>query len=149
VDGLRPDGSRGDEYVTVKVTPMDSGEFLVRARLDAPALETWIGAGWLAPRRRGEMREFSDIDVARACLILDLRKLGVNDEGIPIVLDLLDQVHGLRQLLRELLAAMRARSAAGPAGLEGVGNPAGEDAAGWAQSPLAGPKRGALIRLAL
>jgi chaperone modulatory protein CbpM len=89
---------------------MDSGEFLVRARVDANALETWIAAGWLMPRRRGATREFSDVDVARACLILDLRELGVNDEGIPIVLDLVDQVHGLRRILRGLLAAMHARS---------------------------------------
>jgi chaperone modulatory protein CbpM len=91
---------------------MDSGEFLVRARLDPEVLEAWIAAGWLVPRERGSMREFADVDVARACLILDLRKLGVNDEGIPIVLDLVDQVHGLRRILRELLAAMQDPSCA-------------------------------------
>src|SRR6267378_5236662 len=89
---------------------METGEFLVHARLDAQVLETWIAAGWLAPRRRGETRDFSDIDVARVSLILDLRKLGVNDEGIPVVLDLIDQVHGLRRMLRELLAAIQAQS---------------------------------------
>jgi DNA-binding transcriptional MerR regulator len=69
---------------------MDDGELLLRTRLDAQALETWIAAGWLVPRPRGQMREFSDIDVARASLILDLRRLGGNDEGIPVVLDLID-----------------------------------------------------------
>jgi chaperone modulatory protein CbpM len=89
---------------------MDSGEFLLRTRLDAQALETWIAAGWLVPRPRGELRDFSDIDVARASLILDLRRLGVNDEGIPVVLDLIDQVHGLRRMMRRLLVAMHVRS---------------------------------------
>jgi chaperone modulatory protein CbpM len=37
--------------------------------------------------------------MARAQLILDLeRDLGVNREGIGIILSLLDQVHGLRQM---------------------------------------------------
>ncbi|HLH95652.1 MAG TPA: transcriptional regulator [Xanthobacteraceae bacterium] len=91
---------------------MDRGEFLIRARLDAKVLETWIEAGWLIPRGHGAMREFADVDVARACLILDLRTLGVNDEGIPIVLDLVDQVHGLRRMFREVLAAMQEPSRA-------------------------------------
>jgi chaperone modulatory protein CbpM len=91
---------------------MDGGEFLMRVRLDPQVLEAWIVAGWLMPRGRGAMREFADVDVARACLILDLRKLGVNDDGIPIVLDLVDQVHGLRRILRELLAAMNEQSSA-------------------------------------
>ena len=53
-------------------------------------------------------REFSDIDLARARLIADLRgDLGVNDEAIPVVLDLIDQIHGLRRLVRELLERSR------------------------------------------
>jgi chaperone modulatory protein CbpM len=88
---------------------MESREFLLRTRLDAQALETFVAAGWLAPRQRGEMREFADIDVARTWLIRDLRELGINDEGIPVVLDLIDQVHGLRRVLREVLGAMRSR----------------------------------------
>jgi chaperone modulatory protein CbpM len=102
---------------------MDSGEFLLRTRLDAQALETWIAAGWLVPRPRGQMREFSDIDVARASLILDLRRLGVNDEGIPVVLDLIDQVHGLRRMMRRLLVALRVRPDAAPALAEDLGAP--------------------------
>jgi chaperone modulatory protein CbpM len=91
---------------------MDSAEFLMRARLDLKVLEAWIAAGWLMPHGRGATREFAEVDVARACLILDLRKLGVNDEGIPLVLDLVDQVHGLRRILREVLAAMHEQSSA-------------------------------------
>jgi chaperone modulatory protein CbpM len=53
-------------------------------------------------------REFSDIDLARAQLIGDLRSdLGVNDEAVPIVLDLIDQIHGLRRLVRELVERSR------------------------------------------
>jgi chaperone modulatory protein CbpM len=78
----------------------ESHEFLLRARLDAVTLEAWIKAGWLAPRPVGPEHAFSELDLARVCLIRDLREgMGVNDEGIAIVLDLLDQVHGLRQAL--------------------------------------------------
>jgi chaperone modulatory protein CbpM len=85
----------------------EGGEFLLRARLDAASLEAWIEAGWLAPRRAGPEPAFSEIDLARACLIRDLRDaMGVNDEGIAVVLDLLDQMHGLRHALRRLSGAL-------------------------------------------
>jgi chaperone modulatory protein CbpM len=83
---------------------MRTGEFLTRSRLDTQALDTWIEAGWLRPRGNRSSREFSDVDLARARLIGDLRgDLGINDEAIPIVLDLIDQIHGLRRLVRELV----------------------------------------------
>ena len=92
---------------------METSEFLVHTRIDARSLEMWIEAGWLAPRRTDEAPDFSDVDLARALLILDLRQLGVNDEGIPVILDLVDQLHGLRRVLRHLLSAAQAQSAAG------------------------------------
>jgi chaperone modulatory protein CbpM len=88
---------------------MRTREFLMQARLDAEALDAWIEAGWLRPEGRATAREFSDIDMARAQLIRDLRQdLGINDEAIPIILDLIDQVHGLRRLLRGFVARARA-----------------------------------------
>lgn len=45
----------------------------------------------------------SDIDAARALFIRDLQgDFGVNDEGIDLVLHLVDQVHGLRRALAVL-----------------------------------------------
>jgi len=47
--------------------------------------------------------DFSDMDVARARLIRDLKiDLGVNDEGVDVILHLLDQLHGLRRVLEAL-----------------------------------------------
>jgi chaperone modulatory protein CbpM len=87
---------------------MRTGEFLVQSRLDAQALEAWIDAGWLRPRGSQSGREFSDMDLARARLIWDLRdELGVNDEAVPVVLDLLDQIYSLRRLARELMERNR------------------------------------------
>jgi chaperone modulatory protein CbpM len=86
---------------------MRTREFLLAARLDATVLETWVEAGWLAPHRDDEAADFSDADVARARLIRDLQHdIGVNEEAIPIILDLIDQVHGLRQMLREVATAV-------------------------------------------
>jgi chaperone modulatory protein CbpM len=82
---------------------METREFLVEAQLDGEALDAWIEAGWLLPRR-AERDRFSEVDLARARLIRDLKHdFGVNDEGITLILDLIDQVHGLRRMMRELL----------------------------------------------
>ncbi len=67
--------------------------------LQATMLEAWVSAGWIAP----EAAEYSEADLARACLIRDLREaMGVNDEGVGVALDLLDQIHGLRRALRRV-----------------------------------------------
>jgi chaperone modulatory protein CbpM len=88
-----------------------TGEFLLRARLDARTLRTWIKAGWVLPRLDGDGERFSEADLARARLIRDLKSdIGVNDEGVTVILDLVDQVHGLRRILRELLSAVCAQS---------------------------------------
>ena len=77
----------------------------VHLNLDAGTLQLWIEEGWLLPRRAPDLA-FSEGDVARAQLILDLkREMGVNDEGIGIILSLVDQMHGLRRVLRELMQA--------------------------------------------
>jgi chaperone modulatory protein CbpM len=68
------------------------------------AVEAWIEAGWILPDQSSSSA-LSEIDLARARLIHDLKHgLGVNDEGIPVILDLVDQLHGLRRLMRSLLA---------------------------------------------
>jgi|ERR1700674_2380222 len=86
---------------------IDTAEFLIHARLDAEVLEAWVEAGWLLPRRDVEMRAFSEVDLARAQLIRDLKHdLGVNDEGVDVILDLVDQIHGLRRTLREVVSTI-------------------------------------------
>ncbi len=83
-------------------------EFLVRARVEHQTLEGWIAAGWIIPPQTEPEVAFSDVDLARAQLIRDLRDdLGVNDEGVSVILHLLDQVHGLRRSMQHLLNEMR------------------------------------------
>ncbi len=85
-------------------------EFLERARLDRRTLSVWIEEEWLIPTGAGEERAFTDTDVARANLIRDLKdKMGVNDEGLDIVLHLVDQMHALRRALAAALESARER----------------------------------------
>jgi chaperone modulatory protein CbpM len=86
-----------------------TAEFLVHTRLEAKVLETWVESGWLLPRR-DDAWSFSEIDAARVQLIRDLKQdLGVNDEGVEVILDLVDQIHGLRRTLRGVAAAISAQ----------------------------------------
>jgi chaperone modulatory protein CbpM len=95
-------------------------EFLVHANLDRRTLEIWIEEEWLIPRRTGSEPVFSEADLARAQLIRDLTgDLGVNPEGVGIVLHLLDQVHGLRRAMAEVLKSAHPQPGATPEALRG------------------------------
>jgi len=86
-------------------------EFLIRARLEHGSLQAWIAAGWLVPPQTEPELMFSDVDLARAQLIHDLREdFGVNDEGVSVILHLVDQMHGLRRSMQGLLDEMHARA---------------------------------------
>lgn len=87
---------------------LEFNEFVLRVRLSQEIIEAWIAEGWLRPRRTEQGPAFSEMDVSRVQLIQDLRNdLGVNEEGVAIILDLIDQMHGLRKTLRELCDAIR------------------------------------------
>ena len=91
-------------------------EFCARAELDGKTLEIWIEEEWLIPSRMQSEPIFSEADLARARLIRQLiDDLGVNAEGVGIVLHLLDQVHGLRRAMAEVLkSAHRQAGDTGP-----------------------------------
>jgi chaperone modulatory protein CbpM len=87
-------------------------EFLDRTQLDRETLEVWIEDEWLVPSGTAPEVAFSEADVARAKLIRDLMQdLGVNDEGVGVILNLLDQMHGLRRALAGTLQSVRQHSA--------------------------------------
>jgi len=78
-------------------------EFLTSSGLQVRTLELWLEQKWLIPMQTPAGLTFSDIDIARARLIKELQtEFGVNDEGVDIVLHLMDQLHGLRHVLAEL-----------------------------------------------
>ena len=78
-------------------------------RVDRVELTHWIEVGWVTPERRErEEPAFSELDVARVCLICDLRHdLAVEEETMPLVLSLLDQIYTLRRQMNVLSGALR------------------------------------------
>lgn len=70
-------------------------------------LEHWIAQQWVRPDGASGQYAFHDIDVARVRLIRELRDdLHVNEDALPIVLSLLDQLYDLRRQLRAMPAAL-------------------------------------------
>jgi chaperone modulatory protein CbpM len=78
-------------------------------RVDRVELTQWVELGWVTPERHErEEPAFSDLDVARICLICDLRHdLAVEEETMPLVLSLLDQIYTLRRQMNALTGAIR------------------------------------------
>jgi chaperone modulatory protein CbpM len=70
-------------------------------------IEHWIAEDWLRPTASQGAWNFQDIDVARLHLILDLhREFHLDDNAIPMVLNLLDQLYDARRHLRRLSHAI-------------------------------------------
>jgi chaperone modulatory protein CbpM len=60
-------------------------------------LTRFVSEHWVEPEGDG----FVEADIARVHLILELRRdLAIDDEAMPLVLSLLDQVYALRRQLR-------------------------------------------------
>jgi chaperone modulatory protein CbpM len=82
---------------------MNRQEFLTCSGVQVQTLEFWLEQRWLIPQETSAGMTFSDMDVARARLIQDLKTdFGVNDEGVDVILHLVDQLHGLRRALAQL-----------------------------------------------
>ena len=63
--------------------------------------------GWVAPSAGSMGSGYLEIDVARVRLIRELRHdLAIDDEAIPLLLSLMDRVHGLRRELRVIMEAV-------------------------------------------
>jgi chaperone modulatory protein CbpM len=82
---------------------MNKQEFLSSTGLQMQTLDVWLEQQWLIPEQTSGGANFSDLDVARAHLIRDLKAdFGVNDEGVDVILHLVDQLHGLRRAFEQL-----------------------------------------------
>ncbi len=80
-------------------------EFLQQTGLDDYTLQVWLTEEWIIPAQADQDIAFSEADLARARLIRELdADMGVNPQGIGVVLHLLDQVHSLRKALSGLSA---------------------------------------------
>src|SRR4029450_8547540 len=74
--------------------------------LTVTRLRVWVKQGLIKPADQTAQR-FSEADLARATLICNLEdKLGFSAEDVPVLLNLIDQIHGLRSELLCLLGAL-------------------------------------------
>jgi chaperone modulatory protein CbpM len=74
---------------------------------DAAELTRWIESGWVRPEDSEGGWLFHAVDFARVRLIVEIsHELAIDDEAIPVVLSLLDQVYGLRRELTALCGAV-------------------------------------------
>ena len=73
--------------------------------LSVTRLRIWVRQGWIRPADSTK-GTFTEADLARVALIRDLEdKLGFDEEQVPVLLNLIDQIHGLRAQLKSLLEA--------------------------------------------
>ncbi len=110
---------------------MTESDLLARvSRVSTVRIDRWIGLGWLRPLDSGAGRQFVAMDAARCELICDLvDDMGLDEEAVPVVLGLLDQLYGVRRELRALTEAVERQPSevreAILAALSQTGKPAG------------------------
>lgn len=76
-------------------------------RLQLRDLRLWVRKGWVKPSPSVNGPLFDELDIARIRLICDLRKdLALPSESLPMILALIDQIHGLRRELRTIANAV-------------------------------------------
>lgn len=83
---------------------LDVRTVVARVRgLSEERLLLWVDEGLVRPDVRQGWLGFAEVDVARLRLLVTLEsELGVEAATVPVVVDLLDQIHGLRRALRTL-----------------------------------------------
>lgn len=83
-------------------------DILARCRaLTRGRLDRWIDEGWITPHAPSSEKAFNDLDRTRAdliCYLID--DLDIQEDAVPLILSLLDQIYGLRGELRTLAEAV-------------------------------------------
>ena len=70
-------------------------------------LDRWICNDWVRPEGDFGHYRFREIDVARVRLIRDLRDdMKLNEDALPVVLSLLDQLYDARRQMHDLNEAL-------------------------------------------
>lgn len=73
-------------------------------------LQRWVDQAWISPLSEGGTLHFSDMECARVRLICTMRyEWEVEEETMPVVLSLLDQLYETRRELNVLAAAVAAQ----------------------------------------
>ena len=83
-------------------------EVVAEIEVDGKDLSVWIERHWVLPVEEDGRYFFDPADLARVRLIAELyRDLGINEEAMPVVLRLLDQIYSLRRALSDLNQAIK------------------------------------------
>jgi chaperone modulatory protein CbpM len=76
-------------------------------QLSVQRLHKWVRLGWVRPERHEGAAVYHEVDVARVRLLYELEhEAEFDDDTLPLILSLLDQIHGLRAELRNLAKAV-------------------------------------------
>lgn len=79
------------------------------SRLTVTRLRVFVSQGLIKPHAPEEAtpQGYSEADLARAALICNLEdEMGFHEEDVPVLLSLIDQIHGLRAELRGFVEAV-------------------------------------------
>jgi len=75
--------------------------------LSISQLRLWVESGLVTPTKSDDGHVYDPVDVARIKLVYELQQdLDLNEEAIPVILSLMDQIYGLRRELRTLTQAV-------------------------------------------
>lgn len=78
------------------------------SRLTVTRLRVYVSHGLIKPEADADP-SYTEADLARAALICNLEdEMGFHEEDVPVLLNLIDQIHGLRQELRGFVEAVEA-----------------------------------------
>lgn len=90
---------------------MTEDEVLAKVQgLSERRLRICVQESWVAPAVGTEGHLFDDLDIARLQLIAELNEImNVNDEAVPIILSLIDQLNATRRHLYDLDHAITAQ----------------------------------------
>ena len=70
-------------------------------------LRTYVARGWIAPTADLAGPTYDEIDIARIRLVYQLHdQLAIDEEALPVVLKLMDQLYGTRRELKALIHAI-------------------------------------------
>ena len=84
---------------------------ILEARIDRTTVEDYIARQWLRPIPHPTGWHFDEIDIARLEMVCHLTQdIEVNNEGMDVVLSLLDQLYGMRAHMRKLSHAIALQS---------------------------------------
>ncbi|HEY0212539.1 MAG TPA: chaperone modulator CbpM [Paenirhodobacter sp.] len=93
---------------------MTEADILTRIdRLTHDRLTVCVTRSWVRPRHADSGAIYDETDLARLRLIVELTEdMAVNDEALPLILNLIDEVSTLRRGMRTVDGALRAEGLA-------------------------------------